>query len=45
VLIQTADGEGSWITVGVGHNIVEASWEALVDGFTYGLLRHKEAVR
>jgi len=45
VLIETADGEGSWITVGVGHNIVEASWEALVDGFTYGLLRHKEAVR
>ena len=45
VLIETADGEGSWVTVGVGHNIVEASWEALVDGFTYGLLRHKEVVR
>ncbi|WP_433160249.1 citramalate synthase [Kribbella sp. CA-247076] len=40
VLIETADGEGSWVTVGVGHNIVEASWEALVDGVTYGLLRH-----
>lgn len=45
VLIETADGEGSWFTVGVGHNIVEASWEALVDGFTYGLLRHKEVAR
>lgn len=45
VLIETADGEGSWLTVGVGHNIVEASWEALVDGVTYGLLRHKEVVR
>ncbi|MEV6287641.1 citramalate synthase [Kribbella sp. NPDC051770] len=45
VLIQTADGEGSWVTVGVGHNIVEASWEALVDGVTFGLLRHKEVVR
>jgi 2-isopropylmalate synthase len=45
VLIETADGEGSWVTVGVGHNIVEASWEALVDGVTYGLLRHKEDVR
>ncbi|MFK4089082.1 citramalate synthase [Kribbella sp. NPDC020789] len=45
VLIQTADGEGSWVTVGVGHNIVEASWEALVDAFTYGLLRHKEVAR
>jgi len=45
VLIETADGEGSWFTVGVGHNIVEASWEALVDGFSYGLLRHKEVPR
>jgi 2-isopropylmalate synthase len=45
VLIETADGEGSWVTVGVGHNIVEASWEALVDGVTYGLLRHKEVAR
>ena len=45
VLIETADGEGSWVTVGVGHNIVEASWEALVDGFTFGLLRHKEVPR
>ena len=45
VLIQTADGEGSWVTVGVGHNIVEASWEALVDGVTYGLLRHSEVAR
>ena len=45
VLIETVDGEGSWVTVGVGHNIVEASWEALVDGVTYGLLRHKEVPR
>jgi 2-isopropylmalate synthase len=45
VLIQTTDGEASWITVGVGHNIVEASWEALVDGVCYGLMRHKEVVR
>lgn len=45
VLIETADGEGSWFTVGVGHNIVEASWEALVDGVTYGLVRHGEATR
>ena len=26
-------------TVGVGANIIEASWEALVDAVTYGLLR------
>ncbi|WP_020574783.1 citramalate synthase [Actinopolymorpha alba] len=41
VLIELSDGEESWETVGVGHNIVEASWEALVDGVTYGLVRAK----
>jgi 2-isopropylmalate synthase len=39
VLIETADGGTSWQTVGVGANIVEASWQALVDGLTFGLLR------
>ena len=39
VLIETTDGETSWVTVGVGHNVIEASWEALVDGLTFGLLR------
>jgi 2-isopropylmalate synthase len=39
VLIETSDGASSWETVGVAPNIVEASWEALVDGITYGLLR------
>ncbi len=42
VLIETTDGETSWVTVGVGHNVIEASWEALVDGLTYGLRRHQE---
>jgi len=40
VLIETSDGETSWVTVGVGGNVVEASWEALVDGLTFGLWRH-----
>src|SRR6188472_1405095 len=39
VLIETADGEASWVTVGVGHNVIEASWEALLDGITFGLRR------
>ena len=39
VLIETSDGETSWQTIGVAGNIVEASWEALVDGVTYGLIR------
>jgi 2-isopropylmalate synthase len=40
VLIETADGESSWVTVGVGANVIEASWEALADGITYGLRKH-----
>ncbi len=40
VLIETSDGESSWVTVGVGHNVIEASWGALVDGVTFGLRRH-----
>lgn len=39
VLIETADDTSSWVTVGVGHNVVEASWGALVDAVTYGLRR------
>jgi 2-isopropylmalate synthase len=39
VLIETTDGGASWVTVGVGHNVIEASWGALVDGLTFGLRR------
>ncbi len=45
VLIETSDGETSWETVGVAANIVEASWRALCDGITYGLMRHDVPVR
>jgi 2-isopropylmalate synthase len=41
VLIETSDGEASWVTVGVGANVIEASWGALVDGVTSGLRRHE----
>jgi 2-isopropylmalate synthase len=40
VLIETTDGKDSWVTVGVGANIIEASWEALLDALTYGLRLH-----
>ncbi len=39
VLIDTTDGRATWTTVGVAPNLVEASWQALVDGITYGLLK------
>ncbi|OIQ88163.1 2-isopropylmalate synthase [mine drainage metagenome] len=38
VLIETSDGESTWSTVGVGPNLLEASWEALTDSAIFGLL-------
>jgi 2-isopropylmalate synthase len=37
-LIDMTDGQRTWTTVGVGTNIIEASWEALSDGYRWGLL-------
>ena len=39
VMLTSADHEGEWTTVGVSDDIVTASWEALADGISYGLLR------
>ncbi|MEX1280255.1 MAG: citramalate synthase [Acidimicrobiia bacterium] len=39
VLLETADHRGSWNTIGVHENVIEASWEALTDGIVVGLLR------
>ncbi|MEP7159556.1 MAG: citramalate synthase [Dermatophilaceae bacterium] len=39
VLIEHQNGDTAWSTVGVAANIVEASWVALVDGISYGLMR------
>jgi 2-isopropylmalate synthase len=43
VLIETHDKESRsrWFTVGVSPNIVDASFEALLDSITYKLLRDK----
>jgi 2-isopropylmalate synthase len=32
------DGEREWTTVGVSENIIQASYEALAEAYTYGLL-------
>lgn len=40
VLIDTTDGSRTWSTIGVSPNIIQASWEALVDSIVLGLLRH-----
>ncbi|HEY3682359.1 MAG TPA: citramalate synthase [Streptosporangiaceae bacterium] len=39
VLITSGDGSGEWSTVGVGENVIDASWQALEEAVTYGLLR------
>jgi len=40
VLIQSTDGKDEWSTVGVSENIIEASWQALVDAIEYKLLKN-----
>jgi len=42
VLIESTDGEDSWGTVGVDTNIIEASWQALVDSIDYRLMKEEE---
>ena len=39
VLITSQDQEDSWTTIGVSENIIEASWQALVDSIEYKLLK------
>ncbi|MFA4984370.1 MAG: citramalate synthase [Candidatus Omnitrophota bacterium] len=39
VLIESQDEEGSWSTIGVSENIIEASWQALLDSVEYKLLK------
>lgn len=42
VLIETSDAEETWGTVGVSEDIIEASWEALVDSIEYKLFKDKQ---
>jgi 2-isopropylmalate synthase len=37
VLIESGDAHERWGTVGVSHNVIEASWQALVDSIDYKL--------
>lgn len=42
VLIETTDGESEWSTVGVSENIIEASWQALVDSIVYKMMKDND---
>jgi 2-isopropylmalate synthase len=37
VLLDASDGEQVWGSIGVSENIIEASWEALVDSLEFGM--------
>ncbi len=39
VLVESCDKTSTWGTVGVSHDILEASWQALVDGISYKLMK------
>lgn len=43
VLIQSQDEKDTWSTIGVSGNIIEASWQALVDSIEYKLLKDQKA--
>lgn len=42
VIIESTDGRAIWGTVGVSDNIIEASWEALVDSVEFKLLKDEK---
>jgi 2-isopropylmalate synthase len=42
VLIDSTDGKDIWSTIGVSTNIIEASWQALVDSIQYKLSKDEE---
>ena len=39
VIVESADDESQWGTVGVSENIIEASWIALVDAVEFKLYK------
>ena len=47
VLLDSTNGETNWTTIGVSENIIEASWQALIDSLVYGLLHspHRDLPR
>jgi len=45
VLLDASDGHDTWGAIGVHENVIEASWDALVDSLEAGMLRVREEVR
>ncbi len=45
VLVESGDGVEKWGTVGVSDNVIEASWQALVDALEYKLFKDRKKTR
>jgi 2-isopropylmalate synthase len=45
VLLDASDGDDVWGSIGVSENVIEASWEALVDSLEYGMQVGRRAPR
>ena len=45
VLIESADQNSSWTTIGVSTDIIDASWRALVDAIEYKLLQDSQGLK
>jgi 2-isopropylmalate synthase len=45
VLLDVSDGARVWGSIGVSENVIEASWEALVDSLEFGMQAGNEALR
>jgi 2-isopropylmalate synthase len=45
VLLDASDGDDVWGSIGVSENVIEASWEALVDSLEYGMQVGRRAGR
>ncbi len=43
VLIDSADHDNTWGTIGVSENLIEASWQALIDSLEHGVRRAARA--
>ena len=42
VLVESGDGTDKWGTVGVSDNVIEASWQALVDSLEYKIFKDRK---
>ncbi len=43
VLVDASDGDDTWGSIGVSTNLIEASWQALVDSLAYAIQQRPDA--